>query len=137
MAEVFAPDSSSVAPSSPVTLSLADAVALGAVDNEIYARTFFTNTFRQPSPSFQKELWDDLNNPAVRFSNQRIFRGGAKTTIARINTSKRIAYGVSRTILYVGASEGAAARSGAWLRNNVERNKLWAEPLLSSGTEVD
>lgn len=109
-----------------IKLSAADAVALGAVDNEIYARTFFPNTFRQPSPAFQKDIWHDLDDPAVRYSNQRIFRGGAKTTIARINTSKRIAYGVSKTILYVGASEGAAARSGAWLRNNVERNKLWA-----------
>jgi len=109
-----------------VKLSVADAVALGAIDNDIYARTFFPNTFRQKSPAFQKEIWDDLNDPAIRYSNQRIFRGGAKTTIARVNTSKRIAYGVSKTILYVGASEGAAARSGAWLRNNVERNKLWA-----------
>lgn len=108
------------------TMSVADAVALGAVDNEIYARTFFPNTFRQVSPSFQKEVWRDLDDPSVRYSNQRIFRGGAKTTIARVNTSKRIAYGVSKTVLYVGASEGAAARSGAWLRNNVERNKLWA-----------
>lgn len=107
-------------------LTLAEAVKLGAVDNEIYARTFFPNTFRQPSPPFQKEIWNDLDSPAVRYSNQRIFRGGAKTTIARVFSSKRIAYGVSRTILYVGASEGAAARSGAWLRNAVERNKLWA-----------
>src|SRR4249919_4294943 len=96
-----------------IPLSVADAVALGAVDNDIYARTFFPNTFRQASPAFQREIWRDLDDPKVRFSNQRIFRGGAKTTIARVNTSKRIAYGVSKTVLYVGASEGAAARSGA------------------------
>ncbi len=107
-------------------LTLAEAVKLGAVDNEIYARTFFPNTFRQPSPLFQREIWNDLDNPLVRYSNQRVFRGGGKTTISRVFSSKRIAYGVSRTILYVGASEGAAARSGAWLRNAVERNKLWS-----------
>jgi predicted phage terminase large subunit-like protein len=39
---------------------------------------------------------------------------------------------VSKTILYVGASEGAAARSGAWLRNNVERNKLWSQTFALS-----
>ncbi len=110
----------------PPQMSVAEAVSLGAVDNEIYARTFFPNTFRQPSPEFQREIWRDLDDPSIRYSNQRIFRGGAKTTIARTATSKRIAYGVSKTILYVGASEGAAARSGAWLRNAVERNKLWS-----------
>lgn len=113
-------------PAAPSQMTVAEAVALGAVDNEIYARTFFPNTFRQPSPEFQKEIWRDLDDPSIRHSNQRIFRGGAKTTISRVATSKRIAYGVSKTILYIGASEGAAARSGAWLRNAVERNKLWA-----------
>lgn len=112
--------------SEPPAMPLADVVKLAAVDNEIYARTFFPRTFRQASPSFQKAIWNDLDDPAVRYSNQRIFRGGAKTTISRVATSKRIAYGVSKTILYIGASEGAAARSGAWLRNNIERNKLWA-----------
>jgi predicted phage terminase large subunit-like protein len=107
-------------------VDIAELVKLSAVDNEIYARTFFPHTFRQASPAFQKEIWRDLDNPAVRYSNQRIFRGGAKTTVSRVFTSKRIAYGVSKTILYVGASEGAAARSGAWLRRAVERNKLWS-----------
>lgn len=107
-------------------IDLAEAVKLAAVDNEIYGRTFFPNTFRQPSPPFQRRVWNDLDNPSIRYSNQRLFRGSAKTTLSRVFSSKRIAYGMSKTILYVGASEGAAARSGAWLRNNVERNKLWA-----------
>lgn len=110
----------------PNTISVAEAVALGAVDNEIYSRTFFPKAFRQTSPPFQKDVWNDIDNPLVRHSNLRLFRGSAKTTLARVASSKRIAYGVSKTILYVGASEGAAARSGAWLRNAVERNKLWA-----------
>ena len=106
-------------------LDIAELVKLGAVDNEIYGRTFFPKTFRQSSPPFQKEIWRDLDDPRVRNSNQRIFRGAAKTTIARVFTSKRIAYGVSKTIVYVGKSESAAARSGKWLRRHVERNKLW------------
>lgn len=108
------------------SLPIAEAVKLGAVDNEIYARTFFPNTFRQRSPDFQRAIWSDFDNPSVKYSNQIIFRGGAKTTLSRVFSSKRIAYGVSKTILYVGASESAAARSGAWLRNAVERNRLWS-----------
>lgn len=110
----------------PPSVPLGELVKLAAVDNEIYARTFFPRTFRQASPTFQRKIWTDLDDPNVRHSNQRIFRGGAKTTISRVATSKRIAYGVSKTILYIGASENAAARSGAWLRSNIERNKLWA-----------
>lgn len=107
-------------------LSLADAVKLGAVNDEVYCRTFFPRTFRQSSPPFQRDLWADLNDPNTRYINEQIFRGGGKTTLARAFTSKRVAYGVSKTILYVGKSEGAAARSGKWLRRQVERNKLWS-----------
>ena len=107
-------------------IPLPELVALAAVDNETYARTFFPRTFRQASPAFQKELWRDLDDPTTRYLNEQIFRGGGKTTLARVFTSKRIAYGVSKTILYVGKSESSAARSGKWLRRQVERNKLWA-----------
>jgi predicted phage terminase large subunit-like protein len=107
-------------------LSIAEAVKLGAVNNEIYCRTFFPRTFRQASPPFQRDLWQTLDDPAVRCVNEQIFRGGAKTTLSRTFASKRIAYGVSKTILYIGASEGAAARSGKWIRRQVERNKLWS-----------
>lgn len=107
-------------------LDIAEVVKLAAVNNELYARTFFPRTFRQSSPPFQRAVWSDLDNPSVRHSNQRLFRGAAKTTLSRVFTSKRIAYGVSKTILYIGASEGAAARSGTWLRNSVERNHLWS-----------
>lgn len=108
------------------TLSISEAVKLGAVNDEVYCRTFFPRTFRQSSPMFQRDLWRDLNDPSVRYINEQIYRGGGKTTLARTFTSKRIAYGVSKTILYVGKSEGAAARSGKWLRRQVERNKLWS-----------
>ncbi len=105
---------------------LPELVRLAAVDNEIYARTFFPRTFRQASPAFQRDLWRDLDDPTTRYLNEQIFRGGGKTTLARVFTSKRIAYGVSKTILYVGKSESSAARSGKWLRRQVERNRLWA-----------
>jgi len=110
----------------PLTVSPAELVRLGAVDSEFYSRTFFPKAFRQASPEFHRDIWDVLENPAVRLANIRAFRGSAKTTICRTYSSKRIAYGVSRTILYIGASEAHAIRSLNWLRNQVERNKLWA-----------
>lgn len=119
-----------------LSMSIAEAVKLGAVSNDFYCRTFFPKTFRQPSPPFQKEVWDDLEDPSKRYVNEIIFRGGAKTTIARTFTSKRIAYGMSKTILYVGASESAAVRSSSWLRRNVERNKTWTSAFgLSPGVK--
>lgn len=109
-----------------VKLSIDEVVKLGAVDSDLYCRTFFPRAFRQKSPLFQKEVWHGLEDPSKRYVNERIFRGGSKTTTARAFTSKRIAYGVSKTILYVGASETAAVRSSHWLRNAVGKNKLWS-----------
>lgn len=109
----------------PVTITLAELVKLGAVDSELYARTFFPKTFRQPSPPFAREMWSPLEDPAARLVNLVCFRGSTKTTRLRTFASKRIAYGVSRTILYVGASERDAIRSVQWLRTQVESNTLW------------
>lgn len=111
---------------SGLTVSPGELVRLGAVDSDFYSRTFFPKAFRQGSPEFHKGIWQVLENPSVRLANIRAFRGSAKTTICRTYSSKRIAYGISRTILYVGASESHAIRSINWLRTQVERNKLWA-----------
>ena len=87
------------------TVSRDELIKLCAVDSELYARTFFSNTFRQPSPSFAREIWEPLENPKIRLVNLICFRGSSKTTRLRTFASKRIAYGISRTVLYVGASE--------------------------------
>lgn len=109
----------------PASISVAEAVRLGAVDTEFYASTFFPKTFRQGSPPFAKMLWEPLEDPNARLVNLICFRGASKTTRLRTFASKRIAYGISRTILYIGASERDAIRSVTWLRNQVERNSLW------------
>jgi phage terminase large subunit-like protein len=117
-----------------VQLPVAELVKLCASHTELYCRTFFPKAFRQPSPPFAKELWQPLENPSVRLANLICFRGSSKTTRLRAFTSKRIAYGVSRTVLYVGASERDAIRSVQWLRTQVERNRLWADAFsLKSG----
>jgi len=114
-------------PAAPVNIDLRELVLLAAVDNDLYCRTFFPKTFRQKAPPFDKEIWDALDNPADRFVNVLGFRGSAKTTRARAFLSKRVGYGVSRTILYVGANEPAALRSIRWLKNQVEKNTFWAQ----------
>lgn len=102
-------------------------VKLCAVDSELYAQSFFPKTFRQASPPFARAMWAPLEDPNARLVNLLCFRGASKTTRLRTFASKRIAYGISRTILYVGASERDAIRSVQWLRTQVERNSLWAQ----------
>lgn len=109
-----------------VRLTSGELVKLSAVDDDLYCRTFFPKTFRQKSPPFAKEISELFDNPNVRFGNILAFRGAAKTTRARAFTSKRIAYGMSRTILYIGSSEDAALRSIRWLKRAVELNSLWS-----------
>ena len=103
-----------------------EAVKLGAVDSIFYGHYFFPETTRQESPDFHAEVWDLFETPYNRYANCEIFRGGAKTTIARLFMSKRIAYGISHTILFIGKSEGHAARSVEWVMQQVEYNTVWA-----------
>lgn len=103
-----------------VALSPAELVKLGAVNTDFFARTFFPKAFRDTSPSFDRDVWELLENPLYRHVVLRIFRGAGKTTKLRVYTAKRIAYGISRTILYVGASESHATRSVQWLRAQIE-----------------
>ena len=114
-----------VTPSTPVDRD--ELVKLCAIDSELYAHSFFPKTFRQQSPPFARALWEPLENPNERLVSLICFRGSSKTTRLRCFASKRIAYGTSRTILYIGASERDAIRSVQWLRTQVERNQFWAQ----------
>jgi phage terminase large subunit-like protein len=111
---------------SQISISTGELVKLCAVDNDLYCMTFFPKTYRQKNPSFDRKIWDALDDPSKRLINMLGFRGSAKTTRARTFTSKRVAYGLSRTILYVASSEDGAIRSIRWLKRQVERNTLWA-----------
>lgn len=100
---------------------------LCAVDTPLYASTFFPGTFRQAPASFHTALWKGLEANQRRLLNFQVMRDGAKTTILRAFISKRIAYGVSRTILYIGKSDDQAKRSLNWLRSQVYNNHRWAQ----------
>jgi hypothetical protein len=114
----------------------AELVDLCALDPELYCRTFFPHTFRQATPAFHSVIWDRLESRRYRHVALEVFRGGAKTTILRAYTSKRIAYGVSRTILLVSEAQELAKQSLRWLKKNIEHNKPWTELYgLKPGTK--
>ena len=119
-----------------VAVSLKEVVELAAVDGNFYARTFFPKTARQESPEFHKDMDRVLENPANRYVGFEVFRGGAKTTKLRLFASKRIAYGISHTIIFVGKSQEHAVKSIHWLKQAVEYNKLWAQTFnLKKGSK--
>lgn len=104
-------------------ISVGELVRLCALDNELFCKTFFPNAVRTTAPSYARDVWSRLENPANRYCNLKIFRGGFKTTTLRLFTAKRVAYGLSHTILYVGASEAHAVRSIQWLKARIEPSR--------------
>lgn len=112
---------------SQLPISKQEAVRLGATSLTLYGRLFFPKTFRQSSPIMHEEMGKALNNRDYRNVAIEVFRDGAKTTLLRAFTSQRIAYGISRTILFVSASQGHSILSLRWIKRQVEHNKLWAD----------
>lgn len=118
----------------PVEVDLREIVRLGAVDSSLFYRTFFPGTCRLPSPAMHREI-DGVIDGTNRLVNILMSRGWAKTSKLKMYAGKRIAYNLSRTILFVGASEKHTRRSIRWIRNQIDRNKLFAETFqLRAGT---
>ena len=107
-------------------LSIQEIVALASVDDEFYCRTFFPKTYRQGFPAFHNAINQRLQNPQNRYVAWKMFRGSAKTTRLRTFVSKRIAYGISRTILFVSNSQKHSVMSLKWLKKQIEFNQPWA-----------
>jgi hypothetical protein len=101
-------------------------IELAAADPIFFSRAFFPKTARQKSPWFHSQIWNLLETGGNPYVGIEVFRGGAKTTIVRLNLAKRISYSISRTILIVSASQSHAARSVRWLKSQVEKNATWA-----------
>lgn len=100
---------------------------LSAEDSDFYSRYFFPKTIRQASPEFHGEMWEAWEDPDARYLDMMVFRGGAKTTLARVMISKRISLSISRTILIVSETQDHAKRSVRWLKRQVMYNKQWAD----------
>ena len=110
-------------------LSPQEIVELAAADSLFYSRHFFPKVFRQDSPRAHQKVWYYLDSPDPEHAQVglEMFRGSGKTTICRTNVSKRVAYGISRTILFTSASQDHAARSVRWVKRQVEVNTYWAQ----------
>ena len=117
-------------------LTPAQAVQLGATSLVLYGKLFFPKTFRQESPLFHEEIGQALMSRQHRNIGIEVFRDGAKTTLLRTFISQRIAYGISRTILVVSASQGHSILTLRWIKRQVEHNRRWAETFrVKKGTK--
>lgn len=115
-----------VEPPSSAVIGRSELIELCAVDNELFEKTFFPETVRQKQAHFHPEVWKLLESSA-RQVNIQLHRGSAKTTKLRLFTIKRIAYGMSRTVLYVGISQEKAIQSISWIRKQIEHNSRFTD----------
>lgn len=105
---------------------ISEVISHAAMDSIFFSRTFFKKTFRQPSPLFHRQIWALLDDPQARYVNVQVQRDGAKTTLLRTYAAKRVAYGISRTILYVGASQDKAKQSIKWVKRQIQSNHYFS-----------
>ncbi len=118
-----------------VQLSPREAAEAGAQSLTTYGRLFFPRTFRQKSPEFHERIGQELYSPA-RYNAFKVFRDGAKTTLLRTYKSQRIAYGISRTVMYVSVSQQHSMFSVSWLRRQIMYNKRWTQTFgLQQGSK--
>ena len=110
----------------PMIVSTSELIELCGADPELFESTFFPDTVRQTSAPFHKEVWRNLESSA-RLVNEQLYRGSGKTTKLRLYMAKRIAYGLARTIMYVGLSQDKAVQSVAWLRRQIEHNRKFSD----------
>jgi len=103
-----------------------EAAQIGATSLTKYGHLFFPRTFRQKSPEMHEAIGRALYSQD-RLNAIEIFRDGAKTTLLRVYASQRIAYAISRTLMYVSVSQDHSKFSLRWLRRQVEHNKRWAQ----------
>lgn len=117
-------------------LTFQDEIELSAVSGEYYSHRWFPETCRQPGADFHPEIWELIEDPSHRYLSIKVARDGAKTTILRLIVSKRVAFAISRTIIFVGKSEDAAMKSVDWLRKKIRNNHEWRETFkLKAGKQ--
>jgi len=100
---------------------------LAAVDPGLYGKTFFPKMCRQEVPNFHYSAYTALEDTVHRYAAIKSFRGSAKTSIARLVLSRRIAYGISNTIEVLGKSQDHAIYTLTWLKQQIAFNSEWTD----------
>ncbi len=112
---------------SVLQIPLDDRVELGATDGIYFCHEWFPRAFRQESPEFHYNMTADLESTDNQFVAWEVFRDGAKTTLLRAATAKRISYGLSRVAVFTSAAQRHAERTIRWLKRQIQLNKYWTE----------
>lgn len=107
-------------------ISKAELIQVAAEDMIFFGSYFFPRAVSQDVPGFHIQISNALDSNEFEKIAVKVFRGGAKTTLARIIAAKRIAYGISRTILIVSAAAEHAYETVKWLKHAVERQDNFA-----------
>lgn len=115
-----------MAHSNSVDVSIEEAIQLGASNTPFFGRCFFPRAIRMDSPKFHYEICEAVENPDNEKVAVKVLRGGAKTTLARVILGKRIAYGISKTILIISATAEHSYETVKWLKHAVERQDVYA-----------
>lgn len=102
-------------------------IELASHDFIFYAQHYFPKTVRQDTPDFHHIIADVLDSNRHEKIACKVFRGGAKTSLARILCSRRIAYAISRTMLIVSETAEHSYETIKWLKRAVERKDHWAK----------
>lgn len=111
-------------------------IEIASQDTVFFGHTFFPRAIRQDSPEFHHEICQRLEDPRKDKKAIKVFRGGAKTTLARVIMAKRISYAISRTMLVVSETAEHSINTVKWLKHAVERQDLWAQTFgLRRGDE--
>ena len=107
-------------------VSLEEVVVAGYKDPLFFGKTFFPRTFKQESPECHEEVINLMVRRSKRKKIAKMFRGGAKTSLARVIAAHRISYAYSNVILVLSKAQDHAIRSIQWIQYNVEHNTEWA-----------
>jgi phage terminase large subunit-like protein len=111
-----------VGPGDTRQLGIDEAITLGKTSPIVFGQIFLPRMFRMASPDFHYTIGELFASP-YRFVAAKVFREGAKTSIARTTLAQRLCYGITHTGVFISASEHASTAGLRWLRRQIETNK--------------